>query len=95
MNTRGQLAGCPGVKEKAELHCAVFFGGVCDLPMIIVQVAHIVGNTYIVQLSGGTATQVGNQFEEFINFPNTVFQILNVSTNYSANNSITKGKPLV
>src|SRR3954447_2595789 len=47
----------------------------------------IVGNTYIVQLFGGTATQGYNQFEAFINFPNTIFQILGVSTNYSADNS--------
>ncbi|HEX2836349.1 MAG TPA: DUF11 domain-containing protein, partial [Thermoanaerobaculia bacterium] len=47
----------------------------------------VVGNTYLVQLIGGTATQGYNQFEEFINFSNTVFQILAVSTTYSANNS--------
>jgi len=47
----------------------------------------IVGNTYVVQLFGGTATQGYNQFEAFINFPNTIFQILSVSTTYSADNS--------
>jgi large repetitive protein len=47
----------------------------------------VVGNTYVVQLIGGTATQGYNQFEEFINFSNTVFQILSVQTTYSANNS--------
>jgi len=47
----------------------------------------IVGNTYVVQLYGGTATQGYNQFEAFINFPNTIFQILSVSTTYSADNS--------
>jgi uncharacterized repeat protein (TIGR01451 family) len=46
-----------------------------------------VGNTYTIQLYGGTAPQGYNQFEEFINFPNTIFQILSVSTDYSANNS--------
>ena len=46
-----------------------------------------VGNTYVVQLIGGTATQGYNQFEEFINFSNTIFQILSVSTTYSADNS--------
>ncbi len=47
----------------------------------------LVGNTYTIQLVGGTATQGYNQFEKFINFPNTIFQILSVHTNYSANNS--------
>lgn len=47
----------------------------------------MVGNTYTIELYGGTATQGYNQFEMFINFSNTIFQILSVSTNYSANNS--------
>jgi len=47
----------------------------------------VVGNTYDIQLLGGTATQGYNQFEEFINFPNTIFQIQGVSTTYSADNS--------
>jgi hypothetical protein len=47
----------------------------------------MVGNTYTIELYGGTATQGYNQFEKFINFPNTIFQILSVSTDYSANNS--------
>jgi len=47
----------------------------------------VVGNTYVVQLLGGTATQGYNQFEAFINFPNTIFQILSVNTSYSADNS--------
>ncbi|HYC93431.1 MAG TPA: DUF11 domain-containing protein [Thermoanaerobaculia bacterium] len=47
----------------------------------------VVGNTYYIQLVGGTATQGYNQFEEFINFPNTVFQVLEVDTTYSADNS--------
>jgi uncharacterized repeat protein (TIGR01451 family) len=46
-----------------------------------------VGNTYVIQLLGGTATQGYNQFEAFINFPNTIFQILSVSTTYSADDS--------
>jgi uncharacterized repeat protein (TIGR01451 family) len=46
-----------------------------------------VGNTYTIQLLGGTATQGYNQFEAFINFPNTIFQVLDVDTTYSANNS--------
>ena len=47
----------------------------------------VVGNTYVIQLLGGTATQGYNQFESFINFPNTIFQVLGVSTSYSADNS--------
>lgn len=47
----------------------------------------VVGNTYSIELDGGTATQGYNQFESFINFPNTIFQILSVSTEYSADNS--------
>src|SRR4051794_6553955 len=47
----------------------------------------VVGNTYVIQLLGGTATQGYNQFEAFINFPNTIFQVLSVSTTYSADNS--------
>jgi len=47
----------------------------------------VVGNTYTVQLIGGTATQGYSQFEAFINFPNTIFQILDVSTTYSADDS--------
>src|SRR5438876_282032 len=47
----------------------------------------IVGNTYVIQLLGGTATQGYNQFEAFINLPNTIFQVLGVSTLYSADNS--------
>ena len=47
----------------------------------------VVGNTYTFELSSGTATQGYNQFEAFINFSNTIFQILSVTTSYSANNS--------
>lgn len=47
----------------------------------------IVGQTYNLVLVGGTATQGYNQFESFINFPNTIFQILSVSTTYSAETS--------
>jgi len=53
-------------------------GGAMDL---------VVGNTYVIQLIGGTATQGYNQFEAFINFPNTIFQVLSVSTTYSADDS--------
>src|SRR6266545_2812544 len=47
----------------------------------------LVGNTYTIELDGFTATQGYNQLESFINFPNTIFQILSVSTTYSADNS--------
>ncbi|HXH37095.1 MAG TPA: hypothetical protein VNN08_00560, partial [Thermoanaerobaculia bacterium] len=47
----------------------------------------VVGNTYDIQLLGGTATQGYNQFEEFINFPNTIFQVTAVTTSYSADDS--------
>lgn len=48
----------------------------------------MVGSVYDITLIGGTATQGYNQFESFINFPNTVFQILSVSTTYSADSNI-------
>ena len=47
----------------------------------------LVGNTYTIEIEGGTATQGYGQFEVFINLPNTIFQILSVSTTYSADNS--------
>ncbi|HQR45271.1 MAG TPA: hypothetical protein PK598_04545, partial [Thermoanaerobaculia bacterium] len=47
----------------------------------------LVGNTYTIALSGYTATQGYNQFESFINFPNLIFQILSVSTSYSADSA--------
>ncbi len=47
----------------------------------------MVGQTYTIELYGGTATQGYEQFENFINFPNTIFQILSVSTTYSADSN--------
>ena len=47
----------------------------------------LVGNTYAIELDGYTATQGYNQFEEFINFPNTIFQVLSVSTTYTADSN--------
>ncbi len=49
----------------------------------------LVGNTYTIGLHGYTATQGYNQFEAFINFPNTIFQVLSVSTTYSADSNTT------
>ncbi len=46
-----------------------------------------VGGTYTIELGGSTATQGYNQVEDFINFPNTIFQILSVATHYTANSS--------
>ena len=47
----------------------------------------LVGGTYIIELTGGTATQGYEQFEEFITLTNWIFQINSVSTDYAANNS--------
>ena len=47
----------------------------------------VVGNTYVVELDAGTATQGYSQFEAFINFSNAIFQIQSVATTYSADNS--------
>ena len=46
-----------------------------------------VGNTYYIKLVGATATQGYEQIESFIHFPNTVFQVLSVSTTYTADSS--------
>ncbi|MDH5209702.1 MAG: hypothetical protein OEW34_13760, partial [Burkholderiaceae bacterium] len=43
----------------------------------------MVGSVYDITLVGATATQGYNQLESFINFPNTVFQVLSVATTYS------------
>jgi len=44
----------------------------------------VVGNTYTIKLISDTATNGYEQLETFINFPNTIFQILNVTTTYTA-----------
>jgi hypothetical protein len=46
----------------------------------------MVGSTYYIR-SMVAPTQGYNQFESFISFPNTIFQILSVSTEYSANSN--------
>src|SRR5688572_1957329 len=46
-----------------------------------------VGSTYFIQLRGATATNGYEQIESFINFPNTVFQVLSVRTDYTADTS--------
>jgi LPXTG-site transpeptidase (sortase) family protein len=47
----------------------------------------MVGETYTITLIGSTATNGYEQIENFINFPNTIFQVLNVQTIYSADSS--------
>ena len=49
----------------------------------------LLGNTYTIELDAFTATQGYNQLESFINFPNTIFQILSVSTTYTADSNTT------
>lgn len=53
----------------------------------------VVGNTYTIELAGFTATNGYNQLESFINFPNTIFQILAVSTTYSTSSIPTVSNP--
>jgi uncharacterized repeat protein (TIGR01451 family) len=47
----------------------------------------VVGQTYTIDLVGSTATNGYEQLESFINFPNTIFQVLSVSTTYTADTS--------
>lgn len=47
----------------------------------------MVGNTYTIELGGHTAPGGYNQIEQFINFPNTIFQVLSVNTTYSSEDS--------
>jgi uncharacterized repeat protein (TIGR01451 family) len=53
----------------------------------------MVGGTYDIKLVGATATQGYNQLESFINFPNTIFRVLAVSTTYTADSSIFLSSP--
>jgi uncharacterized repeat protein (TIGR01451 family) len=53
----------------------------------------VVGQTYTIDLVGSTATNGYEQLESFINFPNTVFQILSVSTTYTADTSAFVSNP--
>ena len=46
--------------------------------------ALMVGNTYTIELVGSTATNGYEQIENFINFPNYIFQINSVGTTYTA-----------
>jgi hypothetical protein len=47
----------------------------------------LVGNTYWIKLIGFTATNGYEQIETFINLPNTIFQVISVSTTYTADTS--------
>jgi uncharacterized repeat protein (TIGR01451 family) len=53
----------------------------------------MVGQSYTISLVASTATQGYEQIENFINFPNTIFQILSVQTSYSADTSATVENP--
>jgi hypothetical protein len=53
----------------------------------------LVGNTYNIQLVGNTATNGYEQIESFINFPNTIFQVLSVNTTYTAESSPNMSPP--
>ncbi|MFP5289266.1 MAG: hypothetical protein ACLGI9_26265, partial [Thermoanaerobaculia bacterium] len=53
----------------------------------------LVGKTYTIELVGSTATNGYEQIESFINFPNTIFQVLSVSTTYTADTSPYVGSP--
>ena len=45
----------------------------------------VVGSTYVIRITGSTATQGYEQFAAFVNFANTIFQVLAVQSTYSAN----------
>ncbi len=53
----------------------------------------LVGQTYTIQLVGYTATQGYEQIEYFINFPNTIFQILSATSTFTADTSATVSSP--
>ena len=53
----------------------------------------IVGRTYTIELDGSTATNGYEQLESFINFPNTIFQVLSVQTTYTADTSPSVSSP--
>lgn len=53
----------------------------------------LVGEIYYVRLVGYTATQGYEQIESFINFPNTIFQVLSVSSTYTADTSAYVSSP--
>jgi len=54
----------------------------------------VVGSTYTVTLIADTATNGYNNIEAFINFPSAYFQVLGVSTTYTADTSSIYDSPL-
>ena len=52
----------------------------------------VVGQTYTYVMNGKTATGGYEQLESFLNFPNTMFQVLSVSTTYTAPSGATNNK---
>ena len=55
--------------------------------------ALVVGQTYTITLVAKTATNGYEQIETFIQFPNTIFRVLNVSTAYTAESSASMSPP--
>ncbi|HRQ23337.1 MAG TPA: hypothetical protein PLF42_07930, partial [Anaerolineales bacterium] len=55
--------------------------------------ALVMGETYTITLVAKTATNGYEQIESFINFPNTIFQVLGVNATYSAESSATMNPP--
>jgi hypothetical protein len=53
----------------------------------------MVGSTYWITLAANTATNGYEQIESFINFPNIIFQILAVTTTYTADSSSNVSNP--
>jgi len=53
----------------------------------------MVGDTYWITLAASTATNGYEQIQSFINFPNIIFQILAVTTTYSADSSANVDNP--
>lgn len=54
----------------------------------------VVGNTYDIELDGFTATSGYNQFESFISFSNTLFQIISISSTYNTASVPTVPSPI-
>jgi uncharacterized repeat protein (TIGR01451 family) len=55
--------------------------------------ALVVGETYTIELIGSTATNGYEQLASFINFPNTIFEVLSVATTYTADSSAFVSSP--
>ena len=53
----------------------------------------LVGQTYFIAIDASTATQGYEQLETFVGFPNTLFQVLSVSSIYSADTSTHVSSP--